>query len=120
MVAEPTGGGSGEDIRTENRVMSLLVPGYVKDEIMGMTLDEFGEERSWASNLARNSARPGCGRGWQSAPRTTADHRATLFPERSSRRGRSRGTTVDPRQGRRIPRTQRHRRHDELVSEVGL
>jgi ribosomal protein S18 acetylase RimI-like enzyme len=27
---------------------------------------------------------------------------------------------VDPEQGRRIPRTQRHRRHDELVSEVGL
>jgi hypothetical protein len=38
-VAEPTGGGTGEGIRTEKGVMSLLVPGYVKDEIMGMTLD---------------------------------------------------------------------------------
>ena len=82
-MAEPTGGGSGEGIRTENGVMLLLVPGYVKDEIMGMTLDEFGKERYWASNLARNSARPGSGRGWQSAPRATADRRATLFPERS-------------------------------------
>jgi ribosomal protein S18 acetylase RimI-like enzyme len=120
VVAEPTGGGTGEDIGTENGVMSLLVPKCVKDEIMGMTLDEFGKERYRASNLAGDSARPGCGRGWQSAPRTTADRRATLFPERSGRRDRSRGTTVDPEQGRRIPGTQRHRRHDELVSEVGL
>jgi len=29
VVAEFTGGGSGEDIRTENGVMSLLVLGYV-------------------------------------------------------------------------------------------
>jgi ribosomal protein S18 acetylase RimI-like enzyme len=115
VVAEPTGGGTGEDIRTENGVMSLLVPGYVKDEIM--TLDEFGEERYGASNQARNSATPDCGRGWQS---TTADRHATLFPERSSRRGRSRGSTVDPERGRRIPGTRRHQRHDELVSELGL
>lgn len=49
VVAELTGGGSGEGIRTENRVMSLLATEYVKDEIMGMTLiDELGEERYWA------------------------------------------------------------------------
>lgn len=48
VVAEITGGGSGEGIRTENRVMSLLATEYVKDEIMGMTLiDELGEERYW-------------------------------------------------------------------------
>ena len=96
MVAEFTGGGSGEDIRTENGVMSLLVLGYVKDGIMGMTFDEFGEERYGASNQARNSATPDCGRSWQS---TTADRHATLFSERSRRRGRSRGSTVDPERG---------------------
>ena len=49
VVAELTGGDSGEGIRTENRVMSLLATEYVKDEIMGMTLiDELGEERYWA------------------------------------------------------------------------
>jgi hypothetical protein len=74
VVAEPTGGGPGEGIRTENGVMSLLVRGYVKDEIMGLTLDKFGEERYGASNQARNSATPDCGRGWQS---TTAEHVAS-------------------------------------------
>ena len=49
VVAELAGGSSGEGIRTENRVMSLLATEYVKDEIMGMTLiDELGEERYWA------------------------------------------------------------------------
>ncbi len=49
VVAELAGGNSGEGIRTENRVMSLLATEYVKDEIMGMTLiDELGEERYWA------------------------------------------------------------------------
>lgn len=49
MVAELTGGGSGEGIRTENGVMSLLATEYVKDEIMDMTLiDELGEKRYWA------------------------------------------------------------------------
>lgn len=46
VVAELTDGGTGEGIRTENRVMSLLATEYVKDEVMGMTLiDELGEER---------------------------------------------------------------------------
>lgn len=54
VVAELTGGGSGEGIRTENRVMSLLATEYVKDEIMGMTLiDELGEERYWALRKER-------------------------------------------------------------------
>lgn len=54
VVAELTGGGSGEGIRTENRVMSLLATEYVKDEIMGMTLiDELGEERYWALRRKR-------------------------------------------------------------------
>lgn len=54
VVAELTGRGSGEGIRTENRVMSLLATEYVKDEIMGMTLiDELGEERYWALRKER-------------------------------------------------------------------
>jgi hypothetical protein len=43
-VAELTGGGSGEGIRIEKGATSPLVLGYIQDEIMGMTLDEFGEE----------------------------------------------------------------------------
>jgi len=54
VVAELTDGGSGEGIRTENRVMSLLATEYVKDEIIGMTLiDELGEERYWALRKKR-------------------------------------------------------------------
>jgi len=47
-VAKLTGSGSGEGIRTENGVMSLLATEYVKDEIIDTTLiDELGEERYW-------------------------------------------------------------------------
>jgi hypothetical protein len=46
VVAELTGGGWGQSIRTENGVMSLLATEYVKYEILGMTLmDELGEDR---------------------------------------------------------------------------
>ena len=48
--------------------------------------------------------------------RTTAVLRLSL----NGGRGRSCQTTVDPERGRKIPSTQRHRRHDELVSEFGL
>src|SRR5215213_12034415 len=72
----------------------------------------------YAPNQARNSATPGCGRGWQSSP--ARPQTAVL---RFSLNGAGEvGPAALPwtQRGRRIPSMRRHRRHDELVSELGL